>query len=73
MSNQYLTNDVTELKLNKNITDLLHDNDIFTIEDLWLKKRINLKELGLTDKQIKEICIKLELIGLDLNRKKNRV
>ena len=33
-------------------------------------KRINLKTLGFTNDEIKEIVISLQLIGLDLNKKK---
>ena len=72
MSNGYLENDILDLKLNKNIVQTLKNNSIFKIKDLWVKKRSNLKEIGLSDSQIKEIIIKLELIGLDLNKKRNK-
>jgi len=60
------------LKLNDTINNVLKENNINSIEDLWVKTRSNLKKLGLNDTQIKEIIIKLELIGLDLNRKTNK-
>ncbi len=72
MSNGYLENDILDLKLNKNIVQILKNNSICKIKDLWVKKRSNLKEIGLSDSQIKEIIIKLELIGLDLNKKRNK-
>ena len=72
MSNGYLENDILDLKLNKNIVQTLKNNSICKIKDLWVKKRSNLKEIGLSDSQIKEIIIKLELIGLDLNKKRNK-
>ena len=70
--NNDLKNDVSYLKLNKKIINILHENNINTIEDLWCKTKINLKSINLTDTQIKEIIIKLELMGLDLNKKKNK-
>ena len=72
MSNMYLEKDIATLQLNKNIYQILINNNIVKIKDLWIKKRVNLKELGLSDKQIKEIVVKLELIGLDLNKKRNK-
>jgi len=60
------------LKLNDTINNVLKENNINSIEDLWVKTRSNLKKLGLNDTQIKEIIIKLELIGLDLNKKTNK-
>ena len=43
------------------------DNNI--INDLWKLNRHELKQLGLTDQQINQIIIRLQLIGLDLNKK----
>lgn len=60
------------LKLNDTINNVLKENNINSIEDLWVKTRSNLKKIGLNDTQIKEIIIKLELIGLDLNKKTNK-
>ena len=72
MNNKYLENNIDTLNLNQNITYLLKDHDILKIKDLWIKKRDFLKEIGLSDKQIKTIIIKLELIGLDLNKRQNK-
>jgi len=63
---------IEDLKLNDTINNVLKENNINFIEDLWIKTRSNLKKIGLNDTQIKEIIIKLELIGLDLNRKTNK-
>lgn len=60
---------INELKLDTNIIKTLNDNNIITIEDLWVLKRINLKEMGLTDSNINQILIKLQLIGIGLNKK----
>ncbi len=72
MNNRYLDNNIESLNLNANIIKVLKDNAILKVKDLWIKNRSFLKEIGLTDSQIKTIIIKLELIGLDLNKKKNK-
>ncbi len=72
MVSAYLENDILTLNLNKKINQILKENEINSIEDLWIKNRANLKKMGLNDKEIKEVIIKLELIGLDLNKKKNK-
>lgn len=70
--NKFLDSDITNLNLNKKINDLLKENNIIKINDLWIKNRKYLKTIGLNDNQIKEIIIKLELNGLDLNKKTNK-
>ena len=72
MRNKYLDEDISYLKLNNDINNLFKDNNILKIEDLWIKNRTYLKNLGLTDNEIKQIIIKLELIGLDLNKRKTK-
>ena len=47
----------------------LYDNNIKTINDIWILKRKDLKDIGLNDKEIKSIVISLQLEGLDLNKK----
>ena len=64
---------ISSLNLDKNIEKKLVDNNINIIEDLWLKKRKDLKETGFSDKEIKSIIISLQLQGLDLNRKKYKL
>lgn len=39
------------------------------VKDLWNLIRKNLKDLGLTDNEIKHITIKLQLHSIDLNKK----
>ncbi len=72
MRNKYLDKDISYLNLNNDINNLFKDNNILTIEDLWIKNRTYLKNLGLSDNEIKQIIIKLELIGLDLNKRKTK-
>jgi len=62
--------DVNNLSLSKELINKLKDKELNYIEDVWVLKRINLKNLGFTNDEIKEIVISLQLIGLDLNKKK---
>lgn len=63
------TDNITKLNLTINLTKKLYDNNINTINDIWILKRKDLKNIGLTDKEIKSIIIALQLEGLDLNKK----
>ncbi len=67
-----LDKDISSLNLSKKISEILKYNNINNINDLWIKNRKYLKDLGITDKEIKEITIKLELNGLDLNKRFNK-
>lgn len=60
---------IEELSLDTKALKLLKENNIITVEDLWTKKRKDLKELSFTDSEITNIAIKLQLYGLDLNKK----
>ncbi len=60
---------IEELSLDTKALKLLKENDIITVEDLWSKKRKDLKELNFSDSEITTIAIKLQLYGLDLNKK----
>ena len=62
--------DINNLSISKELIDKLKDKELDYIEDVWVLKRINLKTLGFTNDEIKEIIISLQLIGLDLNKKK---
>ena len=70
--NSFLDKDITYLNLNKNISYVLQQNNIYKINDLWTKNRKSLKTIGLCDSDIKEIIIKLELNGFDLNKRFNK-
>ena len=70
MYNNNLDNDINSLNISKKIVKILKENEIIKVYDLWIRNRKYLKNLGLSDNEIKEIIIKLELIGLDLNKKK---
>ena len=62
--------DVSNLSISRELINKLKEKDLNYIEDVWILKRINLKALGFTYDEIKEIVISLQLIGLDLNKKK---
>ena len=68
--NKYASCDVNKLNLKNTIVNKLKLNNVNTVEDLWLLKRTKLKELGFTNSEINLIIIELQLMGLDLNKKK---
>lgn len=57
------------LGLAKNLEEKLRKENINIINDVWLLKRKELKELNFTDQEIKSIIIALQLRGLDLNKR----
>lgn len=67
--NDNLKKDIKILDLDKKCLTILKDNRINLIEDLWLLTKKDLKMFGINDKDIKYISIKLQLLGLDLNKK----
>lgn len=67
--NKYVDNEISTLELDDSVYKILLANNINKIGDLWIKNKSELKNYGLNDKEIKYISIKLQLIGLDLNKK----
>lgn len=67
--NIYVDKDIKILDLDKEIEEILRKNNIATIENIWVMNRKKLKELGLKDNDIKQVTIKLQLLGLDLNKR----
>lgn len=61
---------IEELHINSSIEKKLKEKNILLIEDIWHLKRKELKELSFSDDEINQIIIKLQLKGLDLNKKK---
>ena len=57
------------LEIDPEIINKLNQHHINSVKDLWNLKRKNLKEIGLTDNEIKHITIKLQLHSIDLNKK----
>lgn len=70
MARIVLDDELSKLNLDKDLEVKLEDNGFKTIKDLWLQKRINLKQIGFCDKEINNIIIHLQLCGYDLNKKK---
>lgn len=67
--NEYVESNIEILDLESDVIKVLKDNKIDTIGLLWTQTRKSLKALGLKDSDIKQIIIKLQLLGLDLNKK----
>ena len=61
---------ISSLSLSKELINKLKDKELNYIEDVWVLKRNNLKTLGFSNDEINNIIISLQLIGLDLNKKK---
>jgi DNA-directed RNA polymerase alpha subunit len=69
MVNRILDKNIKILVLDEEILPVLKNNNIVNIRDLLVLNRKSLKNIKLNDKQINDIIIKLQLIGLDLNKK----
>lgn len=69
MKNQDVNESLKFLNIDNKIIEKLYDQKIYTINDLWILKRKELKESGFTDSEVNHIRIKLQLCGLDLNKK----
>lgn len=70
MRSEILKKDINILNLDNNIINKLKENNIKIVEDLWLSNRHKLKEMDFKDNEINQIIIKMQLIGIDLNRKR---
>lgn len=67
---KYLDKSIDILGLKKDVLNILKENNVDCIRDLYVLKRKNIKSFGISDKDICQIIIKLELLGLDLGGKK---
>ena len=61
---------INNLSLSKELILKLNESNIKYIEEVWVLKRSELKSRGFTNEEINNIIISLQLIGLDLNKKK---
>ncbi len=66
---KYLDEDISILELSDEVFKRLKDMSISSIDNLWNLSRTDLKNHGFTDKEIKHISIKMQLLGIDLNKK----
>lgn len=63
--------ELTKLELDDKILKKLKKNNINSMEELWNLDRKTLKHLNFSYEEINSIAIKLQLKGLDLNKRKN--
>lgn len=63
--------ELTKLELDDKILKKLKKNNINSLEELWNLNIKNLKQLNFSYEEINSIAIKLQLKGLDLNKRKN--
>ena len=61
--------EVSEVDFPNNIKDKMDINNIKILEQIWELKRSDLKKMGFSNNEINEIIVKLQLYGLDLNKK----
>lgn len=60
---------INSLNISDDIIERLNEHNIVYVKDLWPLKRVDLKDFGFNNKDINEIIIKMQLNGLDLNKK----
>ena len=61
---------IDNLNIEKELIQKLKEKEINTVEELWVLKRSDLKAMKLKNDEINDIIISLQLIGLDLNKRK---
>lgn len=59
---------MNKLELDNDILEILNNNNITSVEQLQKLKRKDLLLLNLNNKQVNEIRIKLQLLGLDIKK-----
>lgn len=65
----YLELPIEKLDIKTNIISKLKLHNILSVKDIWYLKRKDLKNFDLNDSEINQIIIKLQLNGIDLNKK----
>lgn len=60
-----------DLNLPKTILDKLKANNIDSVQKIWVMSRKELRLLDFSYEEINIIAIKLQLKGMDLNKRKN--
>jgi len=69
MKNISIDEPLIKLGIDKQVIEKLEQNNIKSIKELWLTSRKDLKMMDFSDSEINHIKIKLQLWGLDLNKK----
>lgn len=64
-----LDKDRDNLNLDKSVIERLKKNQIYTIKDIWVLTRKDLKKIGFNDHELYQIIVNLQLMGVDLNKK----
>ncbi len=67
--NEFIKKPIEVLDLDKKVMKVLKQNNIQIVENLWILNRKELKAMGLSDQEIKQLIIGMQLLGLDLNKK----
>lgn len=62
---------LSNLNLPKTILDKLKANNIDSVQKIWVMSRKELRLLDFSYEEINIIAIKLQLKGMDLNKRKN--
>lgn len=70
MSKINVNEKINKLGIDESIIKVFNSRDIVTINDLWGLKRKDLKNMDFSGEQINHIIIKMQLNGIDLNKKK---
>lgn len=60
---------IKELDLESTTLNKLLSNNVNTVKDLWKLKRSDLKDFDLNNDEVNQIIIKMQLYGIDLNKK----
>jgi len=69
-NNEILNKNLKILKLDEALNEKLKEINIISLEELCNCKVAHLKENNFSNGEINQIKVKLQLVGLDLNRKK---
>ena len=70
MNKEVVFNDsIDKLEISGELLVNLFNNGICLIKDLWNLSRKDLKKMNFSDGDINQIMIKMQLHGIDLNRK----
>lgn len=66
---EILNNNIKLLNLDDFLIKKLNEIDIYKVDDLWRCNKNYLKDNNFSNTDISQIKIRLQLIGLDLNKK----
>ena len=64
-----LDNPIEFLNIKEDIIKKLKSHNILLVRDIWYLKRKELKNWNFNDIEINEIIVKLQLNGIDLNKR----